>query len=92
MHEISEQTAQAAKEHAQVSLKHGQSVEKVGKSLQSGDLPDQELGKRIEEYGQIIQKHALQSLTKAHKLTEDASTEVFFRVFTRAYQRLLSPC
>lgn len=75
MHKVSEQTVQAAQEHALISLEHGKSIEEVGLRMQS-DQTEQE-GQRIKAYGETVQKHAQKSLEKAQKLTEDNSTDVF---------------
>ena len=77
MHQISQQTAEAAQKHALQSKEHGKSVEEVGKRLLEDDLMEPVIGQSIEASGRTIQKKSQQSLDLAQELAENGSTEVF---------------
>lgn len=77
MHQIPQQAAQLAQKHALQSLEQGQSVEEVGKRLQSDDPLKEEIGQSIEASGKIIQEKAQEFLEKTQQLAEDGSVEVF---------------
>jgi exonuclease VII large subunit len=77
MHEISQQNVELAQHHAKDVLKHGKSIEELGKRLQNHDETDKKIGQQIEAHGKNIQKHGQESLEKAQKLAEDNSTNTF---------------
>jgi len=55
IHQISDATLDLGKKHADVSIKHGKSVENIGIGLQ---LEGEERGKSIEQHGKAMQRHA----------------------------------
>ena len=77
MHQISQQTAEAAQKHALQSIEHGKSVEEIGNRLQNNDQIAPEIGESIEASGKTIQKKSQESLKKAQELAENGSTKVF---------------
>lgn len=77
MHQISQQTAQAAQKHALQLLEQGKLVEERGLRLQSDNLLEEKTGQSIERAGKTIQERAQDILGHTHQLAEDGSIEVF---------------
>jgi myo-inositol-1-phosphate synthase len=71
-HNISDETLESARRHADISAKHGKVVERIGKSLES---KGQELGNSIEQDGKKIQKHAETSKQYIEEALEQEGAE-----------------
>jgi hypothetical protein len=72
-HEISDETLSFAKKHADVSLRHGKIVERIGREIKKTDLAQ---GISIEQHGKAIQEHAKASKAYANEAEQhgEAST------------------
>lgn len=77
MHQISQQTVQIAQKHALQSLKHGKTIEEVGKRVQNNSPVEPKVGQSIEEGGEGMLKNAQEFLNKTQKLASKRSTKAF---------------
>lgn len=77
MHQISDQTVQLARSHAERVLKHGQFVEAFGKRLLENDQIPKDYSHLIEEYGQAIQCYAQRFQLYAEALRGTHSPEIY---------------
>lgn len=81
MHEVSEENAKAAKEHALISEQQGRATGDCGKFLQSLGGPQGIRGEVIEEHGKVAQRHARasQEHAKAAQKQDANSTEEYVK-------------
>ena len=77
MHQVSDKTAQLARDHAQSALKHGQFLEAFAKRLQKNDNIPKDYSHLIEEYGQAIQCYAQRFQLYTEALNMSHSTEMY---------------